>query len=136
MPHRLINISEATAIALHAAVLLANRDEPASAAAIAAELGVSKHHLSKILRLLVIRNRIASSKGPRGGFFLTERQKRATFMQIMEAVEGKVRPAECLFGRRPCARKPCILGGLLCRMNAAFEEYFNNTSLMNFKEEK
>jgi len=130
----LINISEAAAIGLHAVVLLANEKQPVSAAYIADKLGVSKHHLSKVLRDLVVAGLVTSVKGPKGGFKLLPKQLEATFMQVLEALEGKVKPAECLFNRRRCSKKQCILGDLLHNLNSGFTHYFNNTKIKNFKE--
>jgi len=129
----LINISDAAAIGLHAVVLLANQDKPVSAAYIADQLEVSKHHLSKVLHDLVVAGLIISVKGPKGGFKLSHQQLETTFMQVLEALEGKVKPADCLFNRKRCS-KQCILGDLLKNLNSGFTHYFNNTKIKNFKE--
>lgn len=130
----ILNLTEGTAIALHAMVLLVNQEESVSAVYLAETLGVSKHHLSKVLRHLVIAGLVTSSKGPQGGFFLSKNQRKASFMQVLEAVEGKAPPANCLFARKPCSDGKCILGSLLCRLNSEFRDYFNNTKIKDFKE--
>ncbi len=130
----LMNVSEATAIGLHAMTLMVNEDAPVSAFYIAEKLGVSKHHLSKVLRDLVMAELLSSIKGPSGRFFLTESQQETTFMQIFEAIEGKVEMYDCIFGRQPCSKRTCILGSLLCNLNTEFSTYFNNTKIINFKE--
>ncbi len=130
----LINISEAAAIGLHAAVLLVNEESAVSAGYMAERLGVSKHHLSKVLRDLVVAGLVTSVKGPKGGFCLTAKQQNTSFMQVLEAIDGKVKPANCLFNRKPCLKGKCILGNLLCRLNSEFLDYFTNTQIKNFKE--
>lgn len=130
----ILNLTEGTAIALHSMVFLVNKETPVSAACIAETLGVSKHHLSKVLRTLAVAGLVSSSKGPQGGFFLSKSQRKTSFMQVLEAVEGKVVPAGCLFARKPCSDGKCILGSLLCRLNSEFTDYFNNTKIKDFKE--
>lgn len=130
----ILNLTEAAAIALHAMVLLVNEEEPVSAAYIAEMLGVSKHHLSKVLRNLAVAGLVTSSKGPQGGFSLSKIQKKTSFMQVLEAVEGKTVSTNCLFARKPCSDGKCILGSLLCRLNSEFRDYFNNTRIKDFKE--
>lgn len=129
-----MNISEATAIGLHSMVLLANEEAPVSASYIAETLGVSKHHLSKVLRDLVVAGFLASIKGPKGGFKLLPSQLNTSFMQILIAIDGSPKAAECLFAQKPCPKRKCILGNLLCRLNSEFRDYFNNTKIIDFKE--
>lgn len=131
----ILNISEATVIALHATVFLLNKNSPVSANIIAEGLGVSKHHLSKILRELVINNIISSIKGPSGGFFITPKQSETSFMEIFEIIDGKFIPVNCLFNKPPCIKsQKCIMSDFLCRLNSEFKDHFNNTKIKNFKE--
>lgn len=131
----IVNLSEATAIGLHAMTFIVKQEKPVSATHIAEALGVSAHHLSKVLRHLVVADLLSSQKGPSGGFYLTEEQAETSFMQILEATDGKPKMAECLFGRKPCEKGKCILGSLLCQLNTEFIQYFKNTKIKSFKGE-
>ena len=75
MPKRVLNISESSSIALHAARALVRAESPMTSAEIAEESGVSRHHLSKVLRKMVEAGIVSALKGPNGGFYFTEEQK-------------------------------------------------------------
>lgn len=79
MPKRVLNISESSSIALHAARALARAESPMTSAEIAEESGVSRHHLSKVLRKMVEAGIVSALKGPNGGFYFTEDQKKNSF---------------------------------------------------------
>ena len=67
----MIQISEASAIALHSVVYISIKDF-ASLKDIADRFDVSSNHLSKVLQTLVKAGYLTSSKGPAGGFRIAE----------------------------------------------------------------
>ena len=62
----LVRMSEATAIGLHAMIVLARADQPLSATAAAENLEVSIAHLSKVLQTLVRSGLLEARRGPNG----------------------------------------------------------------------
>ncbi len=129
MPSRLLNISEASLIALHAMRHIADAGEPVSCARIAEATRASRSHLSKVLRKLVVEGRLSVCRGPRGGFYLTPEQGRQTFMDVFEIFEGPCRASACAMSKGPCGRGDCIFGGLLSEINGRFERYFKSTRI-------
>ena len=75
MPTKVLNISECSSLALHAARAVARSGSPMTAERIAGAAGISKHHLSKALRKMVEAGIISSSRGPNGGFFSRTNKK-------------------------------------------------------------
>jgi Rrf2 family protein len=110
-------MSEAAALALHAATLLAaeSRADGRTLAArqIALALGASEAHLSKVLQRLARAGLVTSTRGPRGGFRLGRPAREITLLQVYEAIEGPLGAPDCLFGRPVCAGSGCICGDLL-----------------------
>ena len=102
----MIELSEAAAIAIHATVFLSrNAGEPQSLKTIAAASDVSENHLSKVLQKLAKAGIVASVKGPKGGYYLTDAARTATLMTVYEAIDGPWKPRHCLFNsprKAPC----------------------------------
>ena len=85
----LVRISESASLSLHAAALLARRaDERVPNQEIAAALHASEHHLAKVMQQLVRAGVTRSTRGPKGGFQLSQSSEKITLLQLFEAVEG------------------------------------------------
>ena len=92
----MIELSEAAAIAIHATVFLSrNADEPQSLKTIAAASDVSENHLSKVLQKLAKAGIVASVKGPKGGYYLTDAARTATLMTASTAPARRPAAAPC-----------------------------------------
>lgn len=130
-------ISEAGSIGLHTAAYLAARSaELVPASEIAASLCVSEAHLHKVLQRLVRAGIATSTRGPNGGYRLSGSPEDTRLMDVLEAVEGPFAGGDCLFGRKTCAAKRCVMGGALRKVNAVLREYFEGTTLAAFAGRK
>lgn len=128
-----LKISDAASIALHAMIYVAlHSNEPASTREIANSFEISSNHLSKVLQRLVKANLLVSIKGPAGGFELGEKSEDITFLEIYEAIDGKLNEGCCLFGRKTCSNPECIMGDFLDRTNKSVKEFFGNKRLSDF----
>ena len=77
---------------------------------VAEALDVPKHFLAKILQTLARHNLISSTKGPSGGFYLDERNRRATLRSVVEAIDGPDMFTSCILGLPVCSSaNPCPL---------------------------
>ena len=71
-------------------------------------INVPKAYIAKLLQELSKRKIISSTKGPNGGFYITESNKKHTIMEIIEIIDGKKRIEYCLLGLEDCnEKKPC-----------------------------
>ena len=132
-----LKISDAASIALHAMIYVAlHSDEPASTREIASSFEISSNHLSKVLQRLVKANLLISIKGPAGGFELGKEAEDITFLEIYEAIDGKLNEGCCLFGRKACSNPECIMGDFLNRTNKSVKEFFGNRRLSDFCNQK
>lgn len=132
-----LKISDAASIALHAMTYIAfHGGEPATTKDIANNFGVSANHLSKVLQRLVKAGLLVSIKGPLGGFELTKQCEDVTFLEIYEAIDGKLDNGCCLFGKKACGTDKCIMGDFLNKTNKSVKDFFGNKRLSDFCSQK
>ena len=128
--NKLLNISEGASMALHAAILMASEpDRTFSTSEIAVIHDMSEAHLSKVMQRLVHADIVTSTRGPGGGFRLAKKPDEISLLEVFEAVEGPLRPRNCLFDRKVCGDCGCIMGDLLEDINWMVEDYLMRTYL-------
>lgn len=132
MTGSILKISEAASIALHSMIILAkNTDRLVSVKDIAEMLGVSANHLSKVMQRLTKAGYIKSIKGFNGGFKLNYKPEDITFLDIYEAIDGKLNPCNCLLSKNECIES-CIMSDLIISVNNQVKDYFKNKKLSEF----
>lgn len=125
-----LRISEGATLALHTLALLAARPgEIMSTRKIAAELKVSEAHLSKVLQRLARLGLVRSIRGARGGFILGRDPEEVTLLDAYEAIDGPLRPSNCLMQHRACQGRGCILGDMLDTINNDVRNHLSSQRL-------
>ncbi|MDX5347462.1 MAG: Rrf2 family transcriptional regulator [Hymenobacteraceae bacterium] len=77
---------------------------------IAKELELPMHFVGKILQDLVRKGMIASSKGPHGGFYLSNPASEISIMDVVRLIDGVEAFKRCGLGLKHCSDKhPCPL---------------------------
>ncbi len=99
------------------ALLAAREKEILPTRKIAEELGVSEAHLSKVLQRLTKVGLVRATRGARGGYSLEKSAEEVTLLQVYEAIDGPLRPSDCLLGHHKCNGSECILGELVGSIN-------------------
>lgn len=133
-----LQISEATSIALHSMVLIARAGGAnVTAKEIVSATGFSHAHSSKVLQHLVRAGLLCSTRGPRGGFFLSRPAGEIAFLAIWEAMEGPLTADTCIVSRNPngCPFDSCILGQLPLRLSEQFRMYLGSRTLASVIED-
>ena len=131
----MFKISEATAIALHSMIYISHcNEELISLKPIAEQFEISEHHLSKVLQRLVKAGFLKSIKGPKGGFKILPDKTDATFWEIYETIEGKMKPSSCLFPARVSNCSDCIMGDFFKKASKDFCNYLKSKKISDFKE--
>lgn len=132
MSGSILKISEAASIALHAMIELAkNQDKLVSVKEIAAKLNVSANHLSKVMQRLTKAGLIESIKGFNGGFKLSVKPEKISFLEIYEIFDGKLKGSNCLLSHNDC-KSNCIFGDLISSINKQVKDKFAKTKLSDF----
>ncbi|MFA6946952.1 MAG: Rrf2 family transcriptional regulator [Pedobacter sp.] len=97
--------------AIKAVIYLASKGEQHDKAGmkeIAKHIHASEHTVGKILQTLVRQGLINSTKGPSGGFYISETQRNQPISSIVESIEGDQVFKSCGLGLSKCsASHPC-----------------------------
>ena len=132
---KVLRISEAASLALHAMVLLAGKPERRwSTGQLADHLDASGYHLSKVMQRLAHVGLVSSRRGPKGGFTLAQPAHRISLLQIYEAIEGPLTAKDCLLGRPICGFRKCILGGLVGQLSRRIRDYLAGRKLSQLRD--
>lgn len=132
MSDNILKISEASSLALHAMIILAqSKDKLVSVKEISTKLDASANHLSKVMQRLNKAGFIESIKGYNGGFKLSGKPEEITFLDIYELFDGKLKNTNCILTNKDCGDK-CIFGDLIVSINTQVKERFEKTKLSNF----
>ncbi len=104
-------LSRSATYGLRAVLYLAvhsNTDEPYGVKAIAKDLSFPEPFLGKVLQNMVRKGILSSVKGPRGGFYIEERNLSLPLIRIVEAIDGLEFFSSCGLGLHECNdEKPC-----------------------------
>jgi Rrf2 family protein len=127
---KIVSISEAASIAIHAMVLIAqSRKDNINVGKLAELTGASKNHIAKVMQLLVRNDFVRSTRGPAGGFVLSKPASKITLLNIYEAVEGKMDIPECPFDNKICPFHKCLMNGIIHKMTDEIRAYFKALKL-------
>lgn len=129
---KVIQLSEAASLAIHAMVLIGRSKHIINVNLIADSTGASKNHLAKVMQRLVKDNYIKSTRGPAGGFQLDKPASEITLLNIYESIEGQILDKGCPLDRPVCAFDKCLMGGIINKLTVEFRDYMNNQTLESF----
>ncbi len=125
----ILALSEAASIALHGLIIVARSDKMINVDQIAERLQSSRHHVAKVFQRLVKYNYIVSHRGPNGGFSLNKSPQEITFLDIYEAIEGKIKITKCPFNKIACPFEECIMGDITQKLTRNYIDYLSCQSL-------
>jgi Rrf2 family protein len=127
---RLLNISDAANLAVHALIVIAREpDRRWSVTEVATVLDVSEAHLGKVLQRLVHQDFLRSRRGPGGGFEPGQPPDRGSLMEVITAIDGPFDGGGWLLGRAPCQHRKCLMGGPLGKIQTILWTYLSTTKL-------
>ena len=127
----MLKISDAANLALHAMAALAcsKGGGQTSVNHLAEGLGVSEHHLAKVMQRLGKIGLVKSRRGPKGGFTLGRDPDTIHLMEIYEAIEGPIPQRECLLDHKVCDGTQCLMGDLIRSVDRQVRDHMENTKL-------
>lgn len=95
-------------------------------------INVPKPYLAKILQDLSRHGIISSTKGPKGGFYLSEDNRKLSLIEIVEVMDGKQRLNSCVLGFEACNNEnPCALHHIVGRANTEFVKNLQETTIQD-----
>ncbi len=129
---KIVTLSEASTIGLHAMVLIARAGEGMNVQTIAEKTGSSRHHIAKVMQRLVKDNLLTSTRGPSGGFILKKDPNEINLLQIYECIEGKIEVSECPLDHEICAFDKCLMNNVTQTMTKQVIEYLESRTLSSY----
>lgn len=134
-----MNLKNQVEWALHCCALLAGMPEGRylSTKTLAEFHGLPKEYLSKALQSLSQSGLVITTLGPAGGYRLAKAPSEISFLDIVEAVEGKRNTFICneIRGNNPCRaqgacdKKPCPIARIMWEADAAWRNSLASVSL-------
>ena len=97
---------------------------------IAEPINVPKAYIAKLLQELAKRKVISSTKGPKGGFYLSQENRKTTVIDIIDVIDGEHRIHKCLLSLNECdSKRPCALHHLVFKEKQIIEENLAKTTI-------
>lgn len=104
-------LSNSSKYAIKAVLFLAihsNEDSKIMVKDIAEPINVPQAYIAKLLQELAKQKLISSTRGPKGGFYLSKEDKDRNVMEIIEAIDGEAKLNSCLLSLAGCdSKNPC-----------------------------
>lgn len=131
--------------ALHCVMILASVPEGKllSSRALAEFHGVPKEYLSKCLQMLSSAGLVNTTSGPYGGYSLAKSPNEISFLDVVEAVEGRTKTFKCNEIRKnnPCLAKVdrkfsglCAIAAIMYDADEAWRASLRNRKLSDITE--
>ena len=103
---------------------------------IAEKIDIPAPFLAKIFQTLTKVNIIKSTKGPHGGFYLTEKELSKTLLDIIECIDGLDIFNNCFLGLPKCSdEKPCAIHHIIAPFKKALKQEVFNKTIAEIAEE-
>ena len=97
---------------------------------IAEPVNVPQAYIAKLLQELSRQKLISSTKGPKGGFFLSEKDKSQPLKKIIHVLDGENRLTSCLLSLESCNDdKPCPLHEMAAPLRKMLLDSLENKSI-------
>lgn len=102
---------------------------------IAKNIDAPEHFTAKILQELGRKKLLHSMKGPNGGFYLTEKDKKTSLADIVRAFDGEKIYDLCVLGLKVCsAKNPCPVHFEYVEIKKNLIKMIENNTIAGFNE--
>jgi Rrf2 family transcriptional regulator, cysteine metabolism repressor len=93
---------------------------PAMVDTIASSQDISKKYIHQLIIRLKSAGLVRSVRGPKGGYELARNPEAITALEVVETMEGKITPVECVSDSSVCNRSGiCVTRPVWCEIAAA-----------------
>lgn len=132
-------LSRASKYAILSTLFLAehsSEEKKISVKVIAESLDVPNPFLAKLFQQLVRGKIISSTKGPNGGFYLTEKNGKRNVLDIIENIDGLTKINDCFLGLNECdSANPCPVHFIVEPFKENILGKFRDKTIMEFAKE-
>ncbi len=103
---------------------------------IAGPINVPQAYIAKLLQELSRQNVISSTRGPKGGFYLTDEDKKKPLKRIIQVIDGENRLTSCLLSLENCnEEKPCPLHKLAAPLRNELLDSLENKTICDLAKD-
>ena len=96
---------------------------------------VPEAYLAKLLQELSRHNIISSTRGPGGGFYLSDKDRKHTLLDIVKVIDGEKRLNSCVMGIQNCdMNNPCVLHKLVGANKTKFIQVLEKATILDLIE--
>lgn len=96
-------------------------------------INVPQAYIAKLLQELSKKNIISSSRGPKGGFYLSKANMENSLMDIINIIDGEKRLIACVLSLEKCnLEKPCPLHELVYPLKTKFIKVLQDRTIKEF----
>ncbi len=114
----------------------ADRTNKLSSKEIAEQIEIPAPFLAKIFQTLSKEKIISSSKGPNGGFYLSEKEQENNLLDIIECIDGLDNLNGCFLGLPKCSdENPCAIHHIVSPFKKELLNKLSSKSIAEFAEE-
>ena len=117
---KIVTLSDAASIGIHSIVIIAKTKNYINVQNLAKITNDSKHHVAKVMHILVRNGFITSVRGPKGGFKLNKHPEEISLLDVYESIEGKLEQTHCPAGKAACPFTACLLQNITNEMTMQF----------------
>ena len=97
---------------------------------IAEPINVPQAYIAKLLQELSRQNVISSTRGPKGGFYLSDKDRMQPLRKIINVIDGESRISSCLLSLESCNDdKPCPLHKIAFPLRTKLLDSFENKAI-------
>ncbi|MDO9594773.1 MAG: Rrf2 family transcriptional regulator [Lutibacter sp.] len=132
-------LSNASKYAILSTLYLAehsNEERKISVKEIAENIDIPSPFLAKLFQQLVRGKIISSTKGPHGGFYLSEKNKKKNVLDIIDNIDGLNKLNGCFLGLNECdSTNPCPVHYIVVPFKNNILEKFRDITIMEFAQE-
>jgi len=132
-------LSRASKYAILSTLFLAehsNEERKISVKEIAESIDVPSPFLAKLFQQLVRGKIISSTKGPHGGFYLSEKNKNKNVLDIIDNIDGLNKLNGCFMGLNECdSANPCPVHFIVVPFKNNILAKFRDLTIMEFSKE-
>ncbi len=132
-------LSRASKYAILSTLFLAehsNEERKISVKEIAESIDVPSPFLAKLFQQLVRGKIISSTKGPHGGFYLSEKNKKKNVLDIIDNIDGLNKLNGCFMGLNECdSANPCPVHFIVVPFKNNILAKFRDLTIMEFSKE-
>ncbi len=103
---------------------------------IAEPINVPQAYIAKLLQELARQKIISSTRGPKGGFYLSEDDKKQPLENIVHVIDGEKRLTSCLLSLEACnEEKPCPLHKMAAPLRAKLLDSLENKTICDLAKD-